>query len=195
MIDSLVEFEDKFDDSPIIQELDLTKQNYSLITIHRPFTVDNKDRLFEMMDSLVDVSKEIQCVFPIHPRTKNTLIESGAFSEYQEGFSDTESKIKIIEPLGYIDFMCLQKNSKFIITDSGGIQEESSYFNVPCLTVRDNTERPVTIQNGTNKLIGTDYKNLINEVKNINYNSKSDIELWDGRSAQRISSIIRSLYR
>ena len=195
MIDSLVEFEDKFDDSPIIQELDLTKQNYSLITIHSPFTVDNKDRLFEMMDSLVDVSKEIQCVFPIHPRTKNTLIESGAFSEYQEGFSDTESKIKIIEPLGYIDFMCLQKNSKFIITDSGGIQEESSYFNVPCLTVRDNTERPVTIQNGTNKLIGTDYKNLINEVKNINYNSKSDIELWDGRSAQRISSIIRSLYR
>jgi len=188
MIDSLVEFEDKFDASPIIQELDLEKNNYSLITIHRPFTVDNKTRLLEMMDSLVEVSKEIECVFPIHPRTKNTLIRFGVFNDYLY-------KIKIIEPLGYIDFMCLQKNSKFIITDSGGIQEESSYFNVPCLTVRDNTERPITIQNGTNKLIGTSYKNLINEVKNINYNSKSNIELWDGHSAQRISSIIRSLYR
>ena len=85
MIDSLVEFNDKFDDSNIIDELDLTKQNYALITIHRPFTVDNEDRLFEMMDSLVDVSKEIQCVFPIHPRTKNILIEFGRFPEYQEG--------------------------------------------------------------------------------------------------------------
>ena len=101
--------------------------------------------------------------------------------------------LKIIEPLGYIDFMCLQKNAKLIITDSGGIQEESSFFNVPCLTVRDNTERPVTIKSGTNKLIGADYKNIPAEVNVMDYNRNSDINLWDGNTSERIVSIIQEI--
>ena len=143
MIDSLVEFEDKFTNE--------REEEYALVTLHRPFTVDSKSRLIEMMDSLVEVSKKIKCVFPIHPRTKNALVKNNLYNTYK-------SRILMTEPLGYIDFMGLQKYAKFIITDSGGVQEESSYFNVPCLTVRDNTERPVTCTDGTNKLIGTDYK-------------------------------------
>ena len=191
MIDSLIEFEEKFDDSDIIQKLELTKNNYFLITIHRPFTVDNKERLLEMMDSLVEVSNKTKfdCVFPMHPRTRKTLEKYGVLKKYLK-------LLRIVEPLGYIDFMSLQKNAKMIITDSGGIQEESTYFKVPCLTVRDNTERPVTIHNGTNKLIGTDYKNLVNEVQeHMDIESKTEIKYWDGKSSERIANTIRGLYR
>jgi len=178
MIDSLVEFEDKF--------INKREKEYALVTLHRPFTVDSKSRLIEMMDSLMEISVDIECVFPIHPRTKNTLVKNNLYDRYK-------SRILMTEPLGYINFMSLQKYAKFIITDSGGIQEESSYFNVPCLTVRDNTERPVTCNDGTNKLIGTDYKNIPNEVKNINFNKKSSIDLWDGKASDRIVNVFKDI--
>jgi len=178
MIDSLVEFEDKFTNE--------REEEYALVTLHRPFTVDSKSRLIEMMDSLVEVSENIKCIFPIHPRTKNALVKNDLYNTYK-------SRILMTEPLGYIDFMSLQKYAKFIITDSGGVQEESSYFNVPCLTVRDNTERPVTCTDGTNKLIGTDYKNIPNEVNNIDYNKNSSINLWDGKASNRITKIFEDI--
>ena len=185
MIDSLVEFESKFDLSNILHKLKLKKSMYSLITLHRPSNVDNKSDLKFMMDSIVKVSKNIKCVFPVHPRTKNNLQKFNLYNKY-----NSLDNLEIINPLGYIDFMCLQKNSKFIITDSGGIQEESSYFKVPCLTSRDNTERPITISNGTNKLIGANYKNIVKETLNINYDITSNINLWDGFSSDRIIKIL-----
>tara|TARA_Y100000593_G_scaffold53909_1_gene100885 strand:- start:1204 stop:2295 length:1092 start_codon:yes stop_codon:yes gene_type:complete len=186
MIDSLVEFENKFDSSDILYQLDLEKSTYSLITLHRPSNVDNKDDLKFMMDSIIKVSENIKCVFPIHPRTKNNLQKFDLYDKY-----NSLNNLKIINPLGYIDFMSLQKNAKFIITDSGGIQEESSYFGVPCLTSRDNTERPITIENGTNKLIGTEYQNISNEVSNIDYDIFTNIHLWDGYSSDRIIKILK----
>ena len=186
MIDSLVEFDKKFDESTILSKLDLNKKEYALTTIHRPFTVDDISRLGDMMDSLVNLSRGVECVLPIHPRTKNALIKNDLNHYF-------ESKLKIIEPLGYLDFMCLQKNAKFIITDSGGVQEESSYFNVPCLTIRDNTERPITCTDGTNKMIGTSYSNILDEVMMIDFNKKSTIKLWDGKSSDRIVKILKEV--
>ena len=185
MIDSLVQFEDKFDTSNILSECNLITGGYGLITLHRPSNVDDKKSLQGMMDSIVEVSKEVKCVFPIHPRTKKSLMQYKLYNNY-----NSIDSIHIMDPLGYIDFMCLQKNAKFIVTDSGGIQEESSHFNVPCLTVRDNTERPVTVTHGTNKLIGTDYGNIVNEVKSIDYKTTSNIKLWDGNSAERIVRVL-----
>jgi len=137
------------------------------------------------MDSMESISKNDIVVFPIHPRTKKNLITYKLFNKY-----NSINNLLMIEPCGYIDFMCLQKHAKVIITDSGGIQEESSFFNTPCLTVRDNTERPVTISHGTNKLIGADYKNITKEVGNIDYDKKSNLELWDGKSSDRIIKIL-----
>jgi len=186
MIDSLVEFQSKFDSSDILSTLGIQSNEYILSTLHRPSNVDNKDNLIELMDSMRSIAKNDNVVFPIHPRTKHNLQKYKLFDFYNN--IDT---LNMIDPLGYIDFMCLQKNAKLIITDSGGIQEESSFFNVPCLTVRDNTERPVTIQSGTNKLIGADYKNISSEVNIVNYNHTSNIDLWDGNSSKRILAIIQ----
>tara|TARA_R110000851_G_scaffold307826_3_gene466525 strand:+ start:233 stop:1318 length:1086 start_codon:yes stop_codon:yes gene_type:complete len=188
MIDSLVEFQSKFDKSEILSSLDIQPKEYILSTLHRPSNVDDRDNLLELMDSMRSLSKDNNVVFPIHPRTKNNLQKYKLFDLY-----NSIETLKIIEPLGYIDFMCLQKNAKLIITDSGGIQEESSFFNVPCLTVRDNTERPVTIKSGTNKLIGADYKNIPAEVNVMDYNRNSDINLWDGNTSERIVSIIQEI--
>lgn len=188
MIDSLVEFQTKFNSSNILSKLGIQSKEYILSTLHRPSNVDNKDNLIELMDSMKSISKKNNVVFPIHPRTKHNLQKYNLFDFYNK--IDT---LNIIDPLGYIDFMCLQKNAKLIITDSGGIQEESSFFNVPCLTVRDNTERPVTIHAGTNKLIGADYKKILSEVNIINYNQNSNINLWDGNTSKRIVSIINNI--
>ena len=124
------------------------------------------------------------CVWPMHPRTKN---------EINSVKSKINEKLIMMDPLGYIEFMSLQKNARLILTDSGGIQEESTFFGVPCLTLRDNTERPVTTSVGTNKLIGTNYKNIFNEVTIAinNVNDKRKIpKYWDGKSAKRIVKII-----
>ncbi len=182
MIDSLVEFENKFHD-------EFTHEGeYGLVTIHRPFTVDNKKRLKELMDALVKVSEEqnIELIFPLHPRTRNALIDFDLYETYIDDIS-------FIKPQGYIDFMSFQKHAKFIITDSGGVQEESSYFNVPCLTVRDNTERPVTCTYGTNELIGTDYDNIPQYVKDIDYSKKSEIILWEGKASNRIVDLLKEI--
>ena len=186
MIDSLVEFTTKFNKSKITKKLKLKNKKYALITLHRPSNVDNKEDLQKMMDSIVEVSKKTKCVFPMHPRTKSNLNKFKLFEKY-----DNIKSLVLIDALGYIDFMSLQRNSKFIITDSGGVQEESSFFNVPCLTLRDNTERPVTLSNGTNKLIGCNYDNLLKHVESINYDKICKIDKWDGKSSSRIIQVLK----
>lgn len=185
MIDSLVEFNGKFDRSSILKKLNLDIKEYALITLHRPSNVDNKNELLKLMDVLAETSKLIKCLFVAHPRTKNNLRKFGMLDKY-----DKLKSLKIIDPLGYVDFMCLQKNAKIIITDSGGVQEESSFFEVPCLTLRDSTERPVTIKNGTNKLMGTSHDNICTYIKNMNFDLYSNIEYWDGGSSERIVNVL-----
>ncbi len=186
MIDSLVEFEKKFDQSTVLGKYCLAKKEYALITFHRPSNVDSKDTLIQMFKSLKAVARQVQCVFPIHPRTRASLIKYNLYDAY-----NSLEGMKIIEPQGYIDFMCLQKNAKVLLTDSGGIQEESSFFQVPCLTIRDNTERPVTITHGTNILVGTRYDKIPSYLEKIDMLNQSDgIELWDGKSSTRIAKVI-----
>lgn len=188
MIDTLVEFNTKFDDSQVIKSLGLIEKEYALITLHRPSNVDNKIELKALMNVLIRITGLIKCIFVIHPRTKKNLIKFGLYNNYKN-----LEDFMIIDPLGYIDFMCLQKKSRLVITDSGGVQEESSFFNIPCLTIRENTERPITIKNGTNTLVGSNYEDIYEYVRNVNYNVRSDIELWDGKSSDRILNILREL--
>ena len=192
MIDSLVKFQQKFEQSKIRNSLDMNG-DYALITFHRPSNVDNKSNLKKLMNAILDISNKIQCIFPIHPRTKKMLESTKLYNELLNN-----NNIRLIEPIGYIDFMCLQKNARIVLTDSGGIQEESTFFGIPCITVRKNTERPITISKGTNKLIGTNYSRILEAVTtsiNQNNDENSSIPpLWDGKAADRISSILETYF-
>jgi len=188
MIDSLIEFKDKFEKSKVREKLDI-QGDYALITLHRPSNVDNGNNIKKLINSIQNTSKIIPCIFPIHPRTKKKLQSAKLYNELLNN-----KRIKLIDPLGYIDFMCLQINARIVLTDSGGIQEETTFFGVPCITVRENTERPITISNGTNKLIGAEYDKIPQEIE-VAIKDKSDKQyiptLWDGKSAGRISNILK----
>ena len=189
MIDSIIDFQNKFEESKIIKKLNIDS-DYALITIHRPSNVDNENNLIKLIRSIQKASEIIPCIFPIHPRTKKKLQLSKLYDKLLNN-----KLINFTEPIGYIDFMCLQKNARIIITDSGDIQEESTFFGVPCITVRENTERPITLSIGTNKLIGKEYERIPREITNElrNNSNKSSIPLlWDGKSSDRISKIIES---
>ena len=191
MIDSLLEFQDKFEKSKVRENLDI-QGDYALITLHRPSNVDNGNNLIELINSIQNTSKIIPCIFPIHPRTKKRLQSAKLYNELLNN-----KRIKLIDPLGYIDFMCLQMNARIVLTDSGGIQEESTFFGIPCITVRENTERPITVSKGTNKLIGSEYDRIPEEVTSTmknNSNKHSIPTLWDGKSSDRISKIIESYF-
>ncbi|MBN1378925.1 MAG: UDP-N-acetylglucosamine 2-epimerase (non-hydrolyzing) [Gammaproteobacteria bacterium] len=162
--------------------------SYAVITLHRPSNVDDKSTLSMIINQLQVVSKQIQLIFAIHPRTRKNLEAFNLFSGIQgnPGFT-------LIEPIGYIQFMNLVSGARMIITDSGGIQEETTYLGIPCLTLRDTTERPITITQGTNKLV--EPENLLSEVENAlhsRWQTGTKPELWDGKTAFRVrDSIIR----
>ncbi len=191
MIDSLVQFLSHFERSSIQEKLGVTKP-YALMTFHRPSNVDDEINLVKLVRALEETTTFLNCIFPIHPRTRKMLKEYGLLDALK-----SNPRFFITEPIGYTDFMCLQKNADIVLTDSGGIQEESTFFGVPCLTIRDNTERPITITQGTNKVIGTSYDNIPTEVESV-LSEKIDTnrcpELWDGKSAKRISKIISTLF-
>ena len=184
MIDSLVKFESKFNESNILDKNGLNVNDYILFTMHRPSNVDNLDKLSNIMNQIMSISKEHKCFFPMHPRTFNQIKNHDVLKK-----TKNIPNIVLSGPLGYFDFMKVQKNAKLIVTDSGGIQEESTYFGVQCLTVRENTERPITINEGTNKLIGNEISNIEEEVNIAMNNPKSNspIKYWDGEAGKRIA--------
>jgi len=188
MIDSLLHNVKKSKSSKILEKLDLKKGQYSVLTLHRPSNVDDIDVLSEIIKSLKEITRSMVVVFPSHPRTTKQLKKFKMF--------ETLSKMQnlhLIEPCGYIDFMSLVSNSNFVMTDSGGLQEETTALGIPCLTIRENTERPITIDEGTNTLVGSDSKKIISSVNEImnNGGKKGKIpELWDGNTAQRIANIL-----
>lgn len=158
--------------------------SFILATLHRPSNVDNAEELKMLMDCFVEISKEQAIIFPLHPRTENNLKKFGLFDILEDA-----NNIYLAPPLGYLDFLNLISHATMVLTDSGGIQEETTYLKVPCVTLRDNTERPVTVSVGSNYLIGTDTDRILETVSELlnGHGKKSQIPvLWDGRAGERI---------
>ncbi|MDP8293127.1 MAG: UDP-N-acetylglucosamine 2-epimerase (non-hydrolyzing) [Candidatus Orphnella occulta] len=183
MIDTLVRLLPKAK-MPTIKNL---PNDYALVTLHRPSNVDDPQMLVQILKALEEINSDIPIVFPIHPRTRKLILSFDINVDFMRG--------RMIDPVGYLEFLFLQKNATAVITDSGGIQEETTYLGVPCLTVRENTERPVTVDIGTNILVGQDMDRLCNEMSKIlkGRPKKGAIpDFWDGKAGLRIADIIVS---
>lgn len=161
--------------------------DYGLVTLHRPSNVDDPRVLCNLIEALVDCNQFLPLVFPLHPRTRTRV--------RQFGLEDQLQKLRLIPPLGYLEFLALQQRAKVVITDSGGVQEETTYLGVPCLTVRENTERPITVTMGTNTLVGQDPQRLRDELRRIwrgDFKQGQIPELWDGQAGRRIAEILNA---
>ena len=180
-----------------LRHLNLKSKGYALLTLHRPSNVDNKENFLKILEAVKEISKKIPIVFPVHPRTKKNMEKFGITPTHPSptsGEGKKEGGIHLIKPLGYLKFLKLMMESRFVLTDSGGMQEETTVLKIPCLTLRDTTERPITIKDGTNTLVGNDTKKIIKEAEKILKNRDSDHfsypALWDGKAAERIVAVI-----
>jgi UDP-N-acetylglucosamine 2-epimerase (non-hydrolysing) len=188
MIDSLRHFLPLTEPSTIGNELDLKDSSswrrFAVLTLHRPSNVDSSEKLTQLLGAIDSVAKEIPVIFPAHPRTQHILTDVGIRHH---------PNLRVIPPMGYLDFLCLLSKATMVLTDSGGIQEETTALGVPCLTLRENTERPITISQGTNLLVGTDPAKIVAAATKI---LKGDGKtgripaLWDGHAAERIVHIL-----
>lgn len=190
MIDTLIKYKDKAssDSKAILSDLGLEKNHYILMTLHRPSNVDVKSNFINILKALMEIQRYIKIIFSIHPRTSARIAEFNL-----EDMISSMKNLIIIEPLGYLKFMGLMVNAKFVLTDSGGMQTETTVLNIPCLTMRENTERPETIKYGTNTLVGNDFDSIVGEgMKILDGKGKTGIypEIWDGHAAERIAKTI-----
>lgn len=188
MIDTLLEHRAKADLSTVLSDLDLEPGGYSVLTLHRPSNVDSGETLEGILSSIDSIGRRMPVVFPVHPRTVKRVEELGL----SERLSKTAG-LRTAPPLGYLDFLKLQAEAKMVLTDSGGIQEETTILGVPCITIRENTERPVTITHGTNVLAGTSPRRILQEAEAV-LNGQRRLpdqppELWDGRAGDRIVEV------
>jgi len=191
MIDTMVAFNEQIQNSQIIKELNLENEKFVLMTIHRPATVDVKEELDKLIQIIEYLSDNYKIVFPIHPRTINNLKKYNLYEKVQ-----AISNLILSEPLDYFAFQKLIADCTFILTDSGGIQEESTFRLKPCITLRPNTERPSTIKIGTNSLLPFDIdeiKKMILNINDGNYKKGSIPPLWDGKSTERIVAILNKI--
>lgn len=182
MIDTLTRLSPRFR----LPEIEGVDGDYALVTLHRPSNVDSPETLRRILNTLTAVSQDCRIIFPVHPRTRDRIATD--ISQLRP-----DGRIVLTQPLGYLDFLGLQQKARVVITDSGGIQEETTYFGVPCLTLRSNTERPVTVQIGTNQLIGSDMNRLQSAVTEI-LDGRVKIgripEYWDGNASERIAALL-----
>ncbi len=195
MIDTLFRHVDRASVSPILQDLGMKPKAYGIVTLHRPANVDSPKNLRGILEALNEIASDLPIIFPVHPRTKKHIFGFGLNHLITEKGTGVRRGVYMIEPLGYRDFLKLMKEARIVFTDSGGIQEETTVLGIHCLTLRENTERPITITSGTNVLVGADKGRIIHETrKKLNGVSPrySLPPLWDGRSAERIVNIIRS---
>ncbi len=188
MIDSLRHFLPIAQQSPIGDDLGLKEganwRRFAVLTLHRPSNVDSTEKLSQLLGAMNAVAAEIPVIFPVHPRTHQRLTQARIAHHPQ---------LRLIPPVGYLDFLCLLSKATLVLTDSGGIQEETTALGVPCLTLRENTERPITISQGTNLLVGTDPAKIIDAAQNVlkgNGKSGRIPPLWDGQAAARIVEIL-----
>lgn len=191
MIDTMVAFEKEIEESDILKTLNINDSPFVLMTMHRPATVDVESEFKKLIDLIKYVTQKYKIVFPVHPRTIKNAKQFNLYKEFEEN-----TNLICTEPLDYFSFQKLIKYCKFILTDSGGIQEESTYRQKPCLTLRPNTERPITVDEGTNTLLPFNIdivKKHIAEIENGAYKKGQIPKMWDGKSTERILNIISRL--
>jgi UDP-N-acetylglucosamine 2-epimerase (non-hydrolysing) len=213
MIDSLLHFKEKAEASTILEKLALARQGgknggansvrrYALLTLHRPSNVDNRDIFLNLIAGLEELATDCPVVFPVHPRTQRRIKEfgfefslSGSVRKHKgniQGPGKWRESIILTDPLGYLDFLCLMKHATLVVTDSGGIQEETTILGIPCVTVRENTERPITVESGTNTIAGTKTDTIKDAIRR-QLGRKRDDRVprnWDGRAGARIINIL-----
>jgi len=193
MIDSLVRFLEKSRESKILSRVGLEPQGYAVVTLHRPSNVDEPGTLLPILGALHEIAEEIPVIFSCHPRTAAKL-------EQLEGYRAIADRgdLRILPPQGYLDFLRLMAESRLVLTDSGGLQEETTYLGIPCVTIRENTERPITVSQGTNVLVGTDPDRIREAARPAldgRAASGSVPEFWDGKTAGRIVDVFEDWWR
>lgn len=187
MIDTLVRLLPVAAKRPVLANLGLIKGTYVLVTLHRPSNVDQRASLAEILDALAVISQTRPVIFPLHPRTRERIKEFGL---------EPAPGVRMLEPQGYLDFLALTQAAGLVLTDSGGIQEETTYLGIPCLTLRANTERPVTVELGTNRLVKSERSAILEAVRQAGENRSKPLTrppLWDGRAANRIVALMSAL--
>lgn len=204
MIDTLLRQRAKAAESAILGDLHLKNgegaKPYALLTLHRPSNVDNVEVFSKMLDVFLEISKTMPIIFPVHPRTLKRIQDADLGDYFVDHFMagpdrwDSRVRIRLVPPLGYLDFLCLMGDAKLVLTDSGGVQEETTILGVPCITLRENTERPVTVEDGTNTLVGSDperiHKAFGRIIKSGKRSAKRVPQFWDGQAARRIVKIL-----
>lgn len=188
MIDTLQEHLRAARSRNTLQELGLSPGSYAVVTLHRPSNVDQQENLVGLVEVLIATSHQLPVVFPVHPRTQGRLQQYGLAERLQDA-----AALRVLPPLGYNEFLCLTSQAKVVVTDSGGLQEETTALGIPCLTMRSNTERPITVEMGTSTLLGNDFGRLrecLQQVIRGQYKKGRCPELWDGRAAGRIAAIL-----
>lgn len=189
MIDSLFRHAERAETSNIRQTLRIADSDYAVLTLHRPSSVDDYRTLTSIIEALEFISERVRIVFPAHPRSRKTITEFGLTNRMKE-----MKGLQMVEPLGYLDFLRLYSGARLVLTDSGGIQEETTALGIPCLTLRDQTERPITVEMGTNLVVGTEPTRIISAalsvLDGVRQGCPPSIPLWDGRAAERIVEIL-----
>jgi len=188
MIDTLRTHLDQARARGVVERMGLTPSSFALVTLHRPSNVDDPAQLSRLLDALAQVSSRLPVVFPVHPRTRARISALG---------SSVSPALRLVEPLGYLDFLALEADARVVLTDSGGIQEETTALGVPCLTLRTSTERPITVTEGTNIVVGADPGGLLAHVEGILVSGGKAgrvPELWDGHTGPRVASALSSLW-
>ena len=188
MIDTLLKNKAKADASGILDEMGLEAGQYAAMTLHRPANVDDAVVFARLLDAIDVIQSDMPVVFPIHPRTRKNLTSLG-LADRVEGMT----ALRLLDPIGYLDFLKLTSSARLVLTDSGGIQEETTILKVPCLTLRDSTERPITAEVGSNTVVGTESEAIVSAYRKIMDGSARRAEipdLWDGQAARRIAGIL-----
>jgi UDP-N-acetylglucosamine 2-epimerase (non-hydrolysing) len=188
MIDTLLKNRSKAEQSNILDDLDLQPRSYAALTLHRPSNVDNAETFGRLLDAIGEIQQDMPIIFPIHPRTRKNLPNLGLAQRVE-----AMTNLRLLDPIGYLDFLKLTANAKIVLTDSGGIQEETTILKVPCLTMRENTERPITADVGSNQIVGTDPAAILDAYRAVMDGKRPEPQippLWDGQAAQRIAEIL-----
>jgi len=189
MIDTLLQHRAKADESTILEDLELAEGRYAVVTLHRPSNVDDPSNLEGLIEALAEIQEDLAVVFPAHPRTRAKFEEFGL-----NGRLAALPNLRMLDPIGYLDFLKVIACARLVLTDSGGIQEETTILKVPCLTLRNNTERPVTVELGGNRLVGSDPSKIVAAYREVAAAGAANTRippLWDGRASERIVEILR----